>query len=183
MRLYGVYHSLAVTQSRALAIVVLLVVVLSVLSSCAGLRSRSGWYGASLTRGFVQLEATSGKPQLQVSGSLLDMQAAADVDGQLRVLEGAFLAVHGSRSEGVLKVRSFEILEAPDGLAPMVGAVVVDQGGVMLEDELSGRRIGLRGQALAELKRQHAARIWVTGSVVGPQTLLVANWGLLSAMR
>ena len=89
--------------------------------------------------------------------------------------------IAGVRSKEAIQVRRFEILEAPDGLAPLVGAVIVDQSGVMLQDELSGNRLALQGTALADLKKIPGARVWVTGAVVGPQVLLVAHWGLLTS--
>jgi len=148
-------------------------------SGCAASLANGGWAGASVTRGLVQVSPRSHELLLVVSGTSLRMQMSKDHAAQLDRLSGAFLAVRGPRGKEEIVVRSFEILEAPDGLAPMVGRVIVDQSGVMLEDQVSRSRLALRGAALIDLKKEHAAKIWVTGSIVGPQTLLVAHWGLL----
>jgi len=107
------------------------------------------------------------------------MKAAPDLLAQLDRLPGAFVAVRGPRTVEQVIVRDFEILEAPDGLSPLIGTVIVDQSGVMLQDQVSRTRLALRGEALIDLKKEHASKVWVTGSIVGPQTLLVAHWGLL----
>jgi len=150
-------------------------------SGCASSRAQGGWAGSNLIRGMVQVDAASSSLVLSVAGVDLPILARADVMDQLDRLPEAFIAVTGSRSKEGVQVRSFEILEAPDGLAPLVGVIIVDQSGVMLQDEVSGNRLALRGAALADLKKMFRARVWVTGSVVGPQVLLVAHWGLLVA--
>ena len=132
-----------------------------------------------MIRGLVQDDPASGQLELLVAGVPLRMQAAGEVLQQLGRVLGAFVAVSGSRNRDAVVVRAFEILEAPDGLAPMIGRAIVDQSGVMLQDQVTGRRLALRGPALVDLKKEHAAMIWVTGAIVGPQTLLVAHWGVL----
>ena len=148
-------------------------------SGCAAPRALGGWAVTSVVRGLLQVDPRSADLQLLVSGALLRVQATGELADQLERLPGAFLAVRGSYVEDTVVVRHFEILEAPDGLAPMIGRVIVDQSGVMLEDQVSGSRLALHGAALVDLKKEHASKVWVTGSIVGPQTLLVAHWGLL----
>ncbi len=148
-------------------------------TGCAASRAKGGWAGASVTRGLVEIDVRSDQLFLSVSGTTLWMKAAPFLEAQLDRLEGAFLAVRGPRTAEHIVVRGFEILEAPDGLSPLIGMVIVDQSGVMLKDQVSGTRLALRGEALVDLKKEHASKVWVTGSIVGPQTLLVAHWGLL----
>jgi len=176
-----VYHPLAVaSRSFPKALIIMLLLALTV-SGCTSTRSRGGWGGSHLTRGMVEVDAATSALVLSVAGKQLSIEARADLMDQLDRLPGAFVAIDGVRSKEAIRVRRFEILEAPDGLAPLVGAVIVDQSGVMLQDELSGNRLALRGAALVDLKKMHGARVWVTGSVVGPQVLLLAHWGLLTS--
>lgn len=98
---------------------------------------------------------------------------------QLARIPGAYVAIRGPATSSQVRVRDFEIIDAGDGLRPLVGWVIVDQAGVQLEDSVTGTRLSLRGDALRDIKDEHGARVWVTGSVVGAQTLLVANWGIL----
>jgi hypothetical protein len=132
-----------------------------------------------VTRGLVEVDASNSSLVLVVPGGRLAISARAALLAQLERLPGAFIAASALRTETSIEIRDFEILEAPDGLAPLIGDIIVDQIGVMLEDEVTGSRIVLRGEALADLRKKHRARVWVTGSVVGPQVLLVAHWGLL----
>jgi hypothetical protein len=99
---------------------------------------------------------------------------------QLDRIPGASVTIHG-RLVGTdrLAARSFVILDPGDGLSPMVGRLAVDQWGVVLQDEVTGTELLLRGAALAEIKRHHGGRVWVTGSIVGPSSVLIAHWGLL----
>ena len=174
-----VYHPLAV--ARRLTLQSFLMTLLLVLSTtgCAALRATGGWAGASVTRGLLEVDHRSNQLRLLVSGTPLSMQAAPALEAQLDRLPGAFLAVRGPRSADQIVVRDFEILEAPDGLSPLIGTIIVDQSGVMLKDQVSRTRLALRGEALVDLRREHASKVWVTGSIVGPQTLLIAHWGLL----
>jgi len=98
---------------------------------------------------------------------------------QLARIPGGYVAIRGPVTSTKVRVRDFEIIDAGDGLRPLVGWVIVDQAGVQIEDSVTGTRLALRGDALGEIKDEHGARVWVTGSVVGAQTLLVANWGIL----
>lgn len=116
---------------------------------------------------------------LDMRGTALPLRGPPDVEDQLRRLESGRVAIRGSASRDGVVAREFELLEAPDGLPPYVGRLIVDQSGVMLQDEVSGHRLALRGPELARLKRNHGARIWVTGSLTGDQLLLLAHWGLL----
>jgi hypothetical protein len=174
-----VYHPVAVARRQTFQALLAMLLLVFFSSGCAASLANGGWAGSSVTRGLVQLSPRSDELLLVVSGSPLRMQMSKDHAAQLDRLSGAFVAVRGPRSKEQIIVRGFEILEAPDGLAPMIGRVIVDQSGVMLEDQVSRSRLALRGVALVALKKEHAAKIWVTGSIVGPQTLLVAHWGLL----
>jgi hypothetical protein len=49
----------------------------------------------------------------------------------------------------------------------------------VIQDEMTGTELLLRGEALEEMKRHHGGRVWVTGSIVGPRRVLIAHWGLL----
>jgi hypothetical protein len=148
-------------------------------TACATTRSQGGWAGSALTRGLVEIDPESSSLVLVVAGTQLAISAPPALREELDRLSGAFVAVAGHRSDASIQVQDYEILEAPDGLAPLTGVIIVDQSGVMLQDEVTRSRLALRGQALIDLKRQHRARVWVTGSVVGPQVFLVAHWGLL----
>jgi len=149
------------------------------LLGCAAARSQGGWAGSRVTRGLVEIDAARSVLVLVVAGDRLDIRAGSELMARLDRLPGAFIAATGQRAETTIDVRDFEMLEAPDGLAPLIGDIIVDQSGVMLEDEVTGRRIVLRGEALLDLRKKHRARVWVTGAVVGPQVLLIAHWGLL----
>ena len=99
---------------------------------------------------------------------------------QLDRIPGALVAVKGDLlGDDRVRVRTFKLLDPGDGLSPMVGSLIVDQAGVVIEDENTGTSLLLRGKAIADLKRHHGGRVWVTGSVIGPRQVLVAHWGLL----
>ena len=168
-------------MARRLTLLFFPLLLLMVLSTtgCAASRAKGGWAGSSVTRGLLEVDHRSDHLQLLVSGTTLKMQAAPALEAQLGRLPGAFLAVRGPRTAEEIVVRDFEILEAPDGLSPLIGTIIVDQSGVMLKDQVSRSRLALRGAALIDLRREHASKVWVTGSIVGPQNLLVAHWGLL----
>jgi hypothetical protein len=116
---------------------------------------------------------------VDVAGRTVAVRAGRSLRDQLLRLDGAVVDVRGDLGRDLLVVRGFELVDAGDGLTPMVGRVLVDQSGVMLDDEVTGTRISLRGEALSDLKALHRARVWVTGSIVGTQALLIAHWGLL----
>ncbi len=99
---------------------------------------------------------------------------------QLDRLAGASVAIRGALvGDDRLRVRSFELLDPGDGLTPMVGTLVADQFAIVIDDEITGTRLALRGSALRELKRHHGGRVWITGSIIGPRQVLIAHWGLL----
>jgi len=123
--------------------------------------------------------AEEGGASLNIQGQLLPVVAPASVMEQLLRIPDAYIEIRGALGTSSVRVRSFEILDAGDGLRPMVGVLVIDQSGVMLSDDVTGTRLALRGSALARLKNLHQARVWVTGTVVGPSIILVAHWGLL----
>ena len=129
-------------------------------------------------RGVVVLSG-EGEPRLTVDGLTRDLRGSRGLLDQLGRLPGAIVDVVGAGSERAVTARSFEIVDPGDGLVPLVGFLVIDQAGVQLEDEVTGTRLALRGEALAELRFLHGARVWITGSVVGPQLWLVAHFGVL----
>ena len=98
---------------------------------------------------------------------------------QLDRLVDARVKLYGRQAGGRISVRSFEVMEAPDGMVPFVGQVIVDQSGTRIDEDATGTPIYLQGEDLRRLRSLHGARIWVTGSVVGAQTLLIAHWGVL----
>ena len=116
---------------------------------------------------------------LDEQGTIRTLAGPRRLLDQLGRLPGAIVSVGGSVTNTRVVVRSFDIEDAGDGLRPLVGRIVVDQAGVQLEDDVTGTRLALRGEALGSVKHQHGSRVWVTGSVVGPQTFLIAHWGLL----
>jgi hypothetical protein len=168
------YHRLAVARTSTLA---LLVVVLSALAcGCA----TTGGVGRAPLMGMVSLEGHEQVLSLDARGQVFAISGPARILDEIDRIVDARIAVRGKVSEGRIHIRAYEMVEAPDGLPPYVGRLVVDQSGVRLEDATTGTRIGLRGPELAAMKRHHAARVWVTGTVVGRQTLLIAHWGVLA---
>jgi hypothetical protein len=174
-----VYHPVAVALRPFLKALLFMLLLALTVPGCATTRSQGGWAGSRVTRGLIEVDPASSSLVLVVAGVDLAISARPELREELERLPGAFIAVTGRRSESAIQVQGYQLLEAPDGLAPLIGDIVVDQSGVMLEDEVTGSRLALRGAALIDLKRQHRARVWVTGSVVGPQVFLVAHWGLL----
>ena len=116
---------------------------------------------------------------LHVQGDRLRIQGPPAVVDRLDRLVDARIACRGRVGNGAVFIRSFEILEAPDGMVPYLGRLVYDQAGVALADETTGTRIALRSAELEALRRSHGDLVWVTGTIVGPQVLLVAHWGVL----
>lgn len=116
---------------------------------------------------------------LDERGLVRTLAGPSQLLAQLARIPGAYVAIRGPATSSQVRVRDFEIIDAGDGMRPLVGWVIVDQAGVQIEDSVTGTRLALRGDALGEIKNEHGARVWVTGSVVGAQTLLVANWGIL----
>ena len=163
----------------AIGILFLLLALLCGCMSGANRFSRGavGPVGSPL-RGMVQL-TDSGEATLNIQGQVVGVVASSPVLDQLQRIPGAYIEVRGRAGQDSVRVRAFEILDAGDGLRPMVGVLVVDQSGVSLSDDVTGTRLTLRGTALADLKSLHRARVWVTGTVVGPRIILVAHWGLL----
>jgi len=123
--------------------------------------------------------ATDGGQTLRSLDTTRRLAAPRDLALQFARLDGAVIVVRGAIGARGVRVRSYELVDAGDGLSPLVGTIVVDQSGVGIDEEITGTRLALRGTTLEELKPLHACRVWVTGSVVGPQILLVAHWGLL----
>ncbi len=118
--------------------------------------------------------------RLDVRGQAVPLAASKDLIGELSRLDQASIGVRGTIQGGKLRVRSYELVEGPDGLPAHYGKLVVDQAGPVLLDEVSGSRIGLRVLDIDALKQHHGARLWVTGTFVGDQVLMVANWGILA---
>ena len=99
---------------------------------------------------------------------------------QLSRLVGARVGIRGSvRGRDELLARDFSIIDSGSGSTPHVGVVVVDQSGIVLQDELTGTALSLRGEALRTLRTLHGARLWVDGVVVGPRQILVGAYGVL----
>jgi hypothetical protein len=154
----------------------LLLVFLFAVAGCATL---PGPGASAPVRGLVRPATDDGALTLDDSGVIRTLAGPSRLLDQLARIPGAIVAIQGTATPRVVRVRDFEIIDAGDGLRPLVGWLIVDQAGVQLEDSVTGTRLALRGRALAELKEQHGARVWVTGSVNGPQTLLIAHWGIL----
>jgi hypothetical protein len=151
----------------------LLLLIVALLAGCAAAGTGTRVFGV------VVGEDVTGELLLDMRGTLLRLTGTPGAIDQLSRLGGARVAIQGRASASGVHARQFELLEAPDGMVPHTGILIVDQSGVMLADELSGARLALRSSELALLKRQHGARLWVTGSLVGPQLLLIAHWGVL----
>ena len=113
------------------------------------------------------------------SGGDLTLRGRAEILDQLNRLVDARVRLDGPEQGGTVTVRGYQIIEAPDGMVPYVGRIVVDQSGTRLDQEPEGTPIYLRGDELRTLRHQHGARVWLTGSVVGAQTILIAHWGVL----
>lgn len=137
--------------------------------------------GCATTRGPVHgiVQVDGDAVSLDVRGQVVPVAASRDLLAELRRLDRAGVGVRGAIQGGTLRVRSYELVEGPDGLPAYYGTLVVDQGGPVLKDEVTGARIGLRVLDLEELRQQHGARLWVTGTFVGGQVLMVASWGIL----
>ena len=165
------YHPLALGRSFAGAMFALAVLTGAATSGCATTQSRIT--GLVALRGFEQeLVLDRGDETLRLGGR-------KDVIAQLDRLVDARVRLQGAVQGDTVLVRGYELLEAPDGMVPYIGRLVVDQSGARLDEASSDTPIFLRGEELRVLKRNHGARIWITGSVVGPQTLLIAHWGVL----
>jgi len=166
------YHPIALVRPPSWSAFVVAALLGLVVSGCA----TSG----RLTTGLLALRGVDQHLVLSQADLDLGLTGRAEVMAMLDRLVDARVRVAGPEVSGVVTVRSFEILEAPDGMIPFVGVVVVDQSGTRLDEESSGTPIYLRGDDLRSLRRHHGARIWVTGSVVGGQTILIAHWGLIA---
>ncbi len=134
---------------------------------------------SSRTVGIVTLYGVDQILSLNIQGTVVPIEGRSQVIDQLDRLIDARVAITGTVGSSRVRVQDYEILEAPDGLVPYLGILVHDQSGVGLQDETTGTRIALRSSDVDRMKRQHGDRVWVTGSIVGPQTLLVAHWGVL----
>ena len=146
--------------------------ILTLLSGCATT-------GASPYRGLIFFPQKEGPVSLDEQGRIRTLAGPRQLVDQLARIPGAIVSIRGTANTNKVRVVDFEIVDAGDGLRPLVGWLIVDQAGVQLEDSVTGTRLALRGDELAILKHQHGARVWVTGSVIGPQTLLIAHWGVL----
>lgn len=154
----------------------LLLGLLLLVSACA---TTGGAQGSGPVIGLVTERPNDGALALDVQGDIRTLAGPRQLLDQLARLPGAIVSVRGSATRSSVRVREFEIVDAGDGLRPLVGHIVVDQAGVQLEDDVTGTRLALRGEPLSRLKHQHGSRVWITGSVVGPQIFLVAHWGVL----
>ncbi|MCO4769341.1 MAG: hypothetical protein KDA24_04870 [Deltaproteobacteria bacterium] len=150
--------------------------LLWLLPSCATTRAGQG---TAPIRGIVVTSSEDAAIRLDEQGLIRTLAGPRQLLDQLARIPGAYVSVVGAGTTTTVRVKDFEIIDAGDGLRPLVGWLIVDQSGVQLADSVTGTRLALRGQPLAKLRAEHGARIWVTGSVVGPQTLLVAHWGIL----
>ncbi len=161
---------------RALCLVALsLAFLFGSLPACASIPA-----GGRGIEGVVGHTGSEGALSLRRDGHSREVLGSERVVLQLDRLPGARVAVKGALLGGDrVRVKSFRIVDPGDGLAPMVGRLVVDQSGVVIEDETTGTPLALRGKPIGEFKRHHGGRVWVTGSVVGPRQILVAHWGLL----
>ena len=165
------YHPLALSRATVGAGILTALVMGLVVSGCA----TSG----GVKTGFLSLRGVEQTLVLAQSGEDLTLRARPEILAQLDRLVDARVRVMGFVQGSGISVRDFELLEAPDGMVPFVGRIVVDQSGTRLDEEPGGTPIFLRGDSLRALRRQHGARVWITGSVVGEQTLLIAHWGVL----
>lgn len=165
------YHPLALVRPIAGAIFAVTVFLGTAASGCA--TSGTGFAG------FLALQGVEQEVVLQHSGDPLRLAGRPAVLAELDRLVDARVTLRGSLRGDTLHVRDYEILEAPDGMVPFVGRVVVDQSGARIDEEPGGTPIYLRGEDIRSLRRHHGALVWVTGSVVGAQTLLIAHWGLI----
>lgn len=141
--------------------------------------------GCATVRGPVEVGVVAAHPELdsvalrRADGSWLRLRGPARLLDQLARLPGAAVEIPGRATGSSIRVRDFVVLEAEDGMRPLVGRLIVDQSGVMIADEDSGGRISLQGPAVAALREQNGARLWITGTIVGPQRLIAVHWGLL----
>lgn len=158
-----------------LHVLVLSLLAVPLIAGCATTRGAQG----SRTVGIVTLDGIEQVLSLRVANGTLRVTGAVDVLDQLDRLVDARVACRGPVSADAIRVRGYELLEAPDGMAPYLGRIVYDQAGVFLAGRTAGTRIALRSGDLDALKRSHGDVVWVTGSIVGPQILLVAHWGVL----
>ncbi len=151
---------------------VLAIALVFVLGACA-----SG--GSSRPVGIVVLKGADQVLSFDRLGEIVPISGPAAVVEELDRLVGARVAVRGRINDTGAWIRAYELLEAPDGMVPYVGTLVFDQAGLRLHDETTGTRLALRSSELDALKRHHGDRLWVTGSIVGPQIVLVAHWGVI----
>ncbi|MEE2830467.1 MAG: hypothetical protein VX498_14865 [Myxococcota bacterium] len=172
----GIYHPLAVLPRLSLVLLSLSVLVGSATLGCA----TTGGHSTGGSVGVLGLYGPEQALVLRSSKGTLRVQGRAALIEQLNLLVDARVRVSGPADSRRVTVRGFEILEAPDGLPPFLGELIVDQSGVRLEDRISGSALYLIGPSLKRLKSHHGADVWITGTVVGPQTLLVAHWGILT---
>lgn len=172
MCLAEAYHPIALVRPPPWSALVAAALLGLVVSGCATT--------GRITTGLLALRGVDHDLVLAQADTDLGLAGRSEIIAQLDRLVDARVRVAGPEHGGVITVRAFEILEAPDGMIPFVGVVVVDQSGTRLDEESSGTPIYLRGEDLRALRRHHGARIWVTGSVVGGQTVLIAHWGLIA---
>ncbi len=150
------------------------------LAACATTGASSGFSSAHHRhQGLLQWSTDGETLNINQQGSIRPLKAPPRIQDELERIPGAVITFSGSILGPEVRIAAFRMVEAPDGMTPWVGRLLTDQSGVMLEDEVNRVRLALQGKALHRLKRQHGARIWVTGSVVGPHVLLVAHWGVL----
>ena len=153
--------------------------LLLILTSVLGCATTGSTAGSSAVLGLVQEVGPDGALSLDEQGRIRTLVGPRQLLDQLARIPGAIVSIRGPVTSSSVRVREFEIVDAGDGLRPLVGHIIVDQAGVQLEDQVTGTRLALRGEALASIKHQHGSRVWVTGSVIGAQVFLVAHWGLL----
>lgn len=149
---------------------------LLLLGGCATLGARNG----IPTRGLVRLATDDTPLSLDTQGVVRTLGGPRALVDQFARLGGAVVDVWGTVGPARIRATDFEIVDAGDGQRPLVGFVIVDQMGIWLEDSVTGTRLALRGDALSDLRALHAARVWMSGTIVGRQQFLIAHWGLLA---
>ena len=120
------YHPLALGRSFAGAMFALAVLTGAATSGCATTQSRIT--GLVALRGFEQeLVLDRGDETLRLGGR-------KDVIAQLDRLVDARVRLQGAVQGDTVLVRGYELLEAPDGMVPYIGRLVVDQSGARLDE-------------------------------------------------
>jgi hypothetical protein len=113
------------------------------------------------------IEVDEGRVMLDVRGQVVPIKAPAAVLEQLARVEGGRVEIDGSASRVGVRVKRWHLTEGPDGLPALYGRVVRDQGGLFLDDTVSGGRVALMTDG--GLGERHGDLVWLTGT----------SWGVL----